>query len=186
MESIATLHTSIGQLYIERADLGELNLFMEILDQAADWLVSKGIHQWISPIPKKTWEIVTRGIDRGNVFLLKSENHDQALGTLHLEWVNSLYWPRDPTGAGYVYNLAIRPDNMGLGIGRAILKWARNYVRSQGIAYLRVDCSAQNEKLRYYYENVGFHYRGQVYDREYTAALFEMSSEVTIPLRGKE
>jgi GNAT superfamily N-acetyltransferase len=49
----------------------------------------------------------------------------------------------------------------GRGIGRAILRWAEDQVTSRDRIYLRLDCLADNAKLRAYYEDAGFLHIGE-------------------------
>jgi hypothetical protein len=40
--------------------------------------------------------------------------------------------------------------------------------------FVRLDCLASNGRLRQYYEEQGFSYRGEVTDQDYAAVLYEI------------
>ncbi len=49
--------SSLGALTIEQATPDELNLVMEIIDEAAAWLHARGITgQWSSPMSQAVWD----------------------------------------------------------------------------------------------------------------------------------
>jgi GNAT superfamily N-acetyltransferase len=152
-----------------QASPGDLPLVMEILAEAAAWLVVKGIDQWPSP-PNIHWQRrMAAAIERGELYTAGFAEHRFAI--VRLAWSDP-YWPDDGR-AGYVHTMAIRDEMHGRGIGAAILKWALAQVRRQGKSCLRLDCLAGNGCLRRYYEDQGFVYKGQISDRDYTAALYE-------------
>jgi GNAT superfamily N-acetyltransferase len=71
--------------------------------------------------------------------------------------------------------MAVRPAMQGQNVGGAILFWAMMKARREGKQYLRSDCLAGNGRLRRYYEEQIFIYRGEAIDRDYTAALYELA-----------
>jgi ribosomal protein S18 acetylase RimI-like enzyme len=148
-----------------------LPLVMEILGEAAAWLAAKGIDQWPSPPNEHWWLRVERQIANGEVYLALFRG--EAIATLRLTW-SDLYWPTGEQNAGYVHSLAIRNRAHGLKIGATLLTWAMDEIRRQGKQYIRLDCAASNGRLRHYYEEQGFTCRGELQDRDYIAALYEM------------
>ena len=142
---------------------------MDILSEAAAWLKTRGIDQWPSP-PNEHWHRrMAKAIERGEVYMTSQDL--KHAGILRLTWSDP-YWPDDDL-AGYIHSMAIRNGFHGRGLGRAMLNWAVEQCRDHGRELLRLDCLASNDRLRRYYEKQGFNKRGQVVDRDYTAALYE-------------
>lgn len=79
-------------------------------------------------------------------------------GHVPLYWADPL-WPEDG-GAGYLHRFAVRRGQAG--IGAALLDWIDGEVRRHGCDLLRLDCGADNLRLRGYYEAAGFEHHGDV------------------------
>ncbi len=165
----------LGALTLNTASPDELSVVMEIYDDAAQWLHSKGIHYWASPQPQWIRDLVENDIKKGSVFLCRTQADGRAVGTLRILWTDAEMWPEDASDAGYIHGLAIRSAVRGHGIGVAMLEWARGYIRAHGKAYMRLDCEASNPMLRRYYENLGFVPRGEVTVESHTGARYEMT-----------
>jgi GNAT superfamily N-acetyltransferase len=73
--------------------------------------------------------------------------------------------------------LAIRSDMHGQGLGAQILTWAALKAQREGKRFVRLDCLASNARLRQYYEEQEFVYRGQFTSGEYVAAKYERPLE---------
>ncbi len=165
------IETPAGAIQMRLAGDGDLTMVMDIIADAAAWLEAKGIEQWPSPPNAYWWR-------RAAQFIIAQQIHlallgDEAVGTIRLAWSDPYLWPEDPDNAGYIYGLAVRGDMHGQGLGAAILDWACMAIRSAGKPYARLDCQYHNSRLRQYYEEAGFVFRGQAVDRDYAAALYE-------------
>jgi len=167
------MQLSLPQLTITQASPNDLPVVMAILDEAAAWLVAKGIDQWPSPQPQGLWRKIERSIEASTVYVVYHEGHEEPIATLRLEW-NDGYWPEDAELGGYIHSLAIRTAAHGQGIGKAIIEWAKMEVQARGRHYLRLDCLARNPNLCGYYEKLGFSRVRELVDRDYTAALYQM------------
>lgn len=165
-------HNPLEKMTIRLAEPDDLDLRMEIIGEAAAWLVGKGIHQWPSP-PNEHWRRrAAADIEAGQVYLAFRDG--EALGTVRIVWSDP-YWGEAAGEAGYIHGLAIRSHKHGRGLGASLLSWAEEFIRQQGRPLARLDCAADNRRLRRYYEDKGYAYRGQVTDRDYVAALYEKS-----------
>lgn len=165
------LKTSLGLIILETAPPEELPVVMGILDECAAWLHSKGIAQWALPQPPHEWEKMKRQIEMGHISLARLETDRQVVGTLRIEWEDSLW--SDDAQAGYVHSLAIRNDFRGHRIGEKLLDWAQGQIAARGWKYIRLDCWTENTVLRRYYEGLGFRHCGDVEYRGWTGALYE-------------
>lgn len=159
-------------LKIRPATLADLPTVMAIIGEAAAWLEAKGISQWPSPPNEHWWRRTAGHVADGEVYLAFRDG--EAVGTLRLTWSDP-YWDDEGTPAGYVHTMAIRNHVRGHGIGAKLLAWAIARIRDRGRRLVRLDCLASNSRLRHYYEEQGFVYRGQVTDRDYLAALYELT-----------
>jgi signal transduction histidine kinase/GNAT superfamily N-acetyltransferase len=157
-------------LEVNKATPTQLPLVMGIITEAAAWLVAKGIDQWPSP-PNDHWRRrIERHIANGELYL--ATLNGEAIGTIRLTWSDP-YWPEE-TNAGYVHTLAIRNQAHGLKIGTTLLLWAMDESRRQGKQFLRLDCPLHNQRIRAYYEELGFTFCRSVEDHDYAAALYEI------------
>lgn len=130
-------------------------MVLEILDEARQWLLGKGIaEQWPAPAPPS---VFADRIARGEVYLARRAG--QPVGTFSLLWSDPAVWDDAPDDAGYVHGLAVRRSAAGQGIGEALLDAAAGLVADAGRPFLRLDCWAGNPALCRHYR-LGFRRRG--------------------------
>jgi len=161
-------------LAISTARHDELPIVMEIVDEAAKWLLARGIRQWETPPPSEAWESFREPLRAGLVYLVRKRGSPDAIGTFRLEWRGGTLWPEDRQDAGYLYTLALRPSHVGRGLGVLVIDWVKDLLRERGKRCLRLDCIASNKRLRRWYEALGFQYRRTSVDGTYVLALFEL------------
>ena len=154
---------------IKPADSADFPVIMEIFTEAAAWLEEKGIDQWASPPNEFFRQRVAEAIERGEFYTVGIVTN--RFGVLRFIWSDP-YWPDDGL-AGYVHSLAVRPSMHGQKLGEMMLSWAMIRAKREKKQFLRLDCRADNGRIRRYYEEQGFVYKGEVTDRDYTAALYE-------------
>jgi ribosomal protein S18 acetylase RimI-like enzyme len=169
------MNSRLGLLAIRPASQGELSVVMDIYDEAAQWLHSKGIHYWMYPQPLSIWDLVEDDIQEECVFLCRIQADGRAVGTIRVLWADSAMWPEEAGDAGYIHGLATRTEARGQGVGAAMLGWAKGHVRAHGKKYIRLDCEASNPVLRQYYEKLGFVFRGEITHDGYVGARYEMA-----------
>lgn len=160
------------QLTIVQAQPSELEAVLDILEEGAQWLTARGIHQWpVGAFRGNLRQLIADHLSQGEVYLAKVGG--EAIGTLRLQWSDKPTWGEMPDDAGYVHSLAIRRAFAGKAVGRQLLQWAENTVAANGRHYLRLDCMAANSALRRYYEQAGFTHRRDVEDDGWKASLYE-------------
>ncbi len=162
--------TNTTVLDIHQATPEELPLVMEILGEAAAWLEDKGIYQWPSPPNEHWWRRTAGYIDQDEVYLVGIVKN--IFATVRLSWQDG-YWPDDGT-AVYVHSMAVRSAWHGQRVGSYLLGLAAMKAYAGQKQFLRLDCLASNGRLRQYYEEQGFSYRGEVTDQDYVAVLYEI------------
>ncbi|MCE7982738.1 MAG: GNAT family N-acetyltransferase [Caldilinea sp. CFX5] len=174
MNMNASFLSPLGDIQIAKAGADSLATAMLILGEAATRLQARGIQQWTSPPPPGLSRLLEQEIAAGHLYLAWLATSQRPIGVFRLRWADD-YWTTAAGKAGYVHSLALCDDACGYGIGEQILGWIGDYLRDRQCHYLRLDCIASNARLRRYYEEQGFLYRGQVVDGDYTLALYELS-----------
>jgi GNAT superfamily N-acetyltransferase len=148
--------TAIGSVEISLAIPADLDDVLDILNEAARWLWSRGINQW--PTDGFPRDLIAGDISRGEVYIAR---HDRrAIGTLTLQWSDELFWPSATEAAGYIHRIAVRRDARGL--GAELLKFAERATAATGRKLLRLDCFSGNGALCNYYERAGFVRRADI------------------------
>lgn len=143
-----------AEVTFERADLGRVADVLEVLDEAAGWLGSRGISQWPARF-EPAW--VEGAVARGETWLVSTGG--SPAGTVTVDRADPLWADLGGTAA-YVHRMAIR--RRAAGLGAVVLDWAAGRAGGEGAEFLRLDCVASNRRLRAYYEDRGFAHRGDV------------------------
>jgi len=139
------------RLTVEPARTEELDLVLNLLEDASRWLLAKGVEQWHAGQWKR--EKIAAAMERG--------------------WSDELFWPAAAADARYVHRVAVASDAHGRGLGRALLDWAGREIARRGRSPLRLDCACDNPGLRRYHEELGFRHRGDRPMGRYCASLYE-------------
>jgi protein-tyrosine phosphatase len=143
---------------VAEATKGDVDALLRLRDDAARWLLARGIEQWRPGEIPYSWE---RGDD---YFVFVLWHGDDRVGTVTILWDDPVIWGEQPTPAGYVHNLVVARHFGGQGLGIALLHWAENHVAESGRSIVRLDCAAQSRALRDLYESVGYRW---VRDQQY-------------------
>ncbi len=163
-----------GRVRVVPAATGEMPVVAGILDEASSWLESRGLTGWPKPFPIETLEAA---LAIGTTYL--AWDGTTPAGTFSLHRVDIRFWgecPDEPDGyARYLHKLAI--DRTQTGLGRELVALAEALARDSGASCVRLDCRAENPRIRSYYESAGFRYRGEVSGPAFDApyALYEKS-----------
>lgn len=170
-----SIQSTLGLLIIAPATIYELPLIMEILDEAAQWMLARGIRQWSSPPPSELWTFMAGEIAKNDVYLARIAADQTPIATWRFGWSDQALWQDQSNTAGYLYTLATHPRVHGHRIGATLLKWAATYIKQQQRTYFRLDCMADNLILQRYYQAQGFRFCGNASSDTHDAALFEMA-----------
>jgi ribosomal protein S18 acetylase RimI-like enzyme len=157
------------ELEIRVARIADLDTAMSILEEAARWMVRRGIEVW-TPNSFSRRRIADL-IESGEMFLAVLDG--RPVGTFTLQWSDRETWGDVPDDAGYVHGLAINRNFAGTGLGRELLRRAEQMVSRAKREYLRLDCVADNEALNAYYRRAGFGYRGRAVVSGIAVSLYE-------------
>jgi len=77
--------------------------------------------------------------------------------------------------AAYFHRLAVKREYAAKGLGHTLVEWVENKAKAAGKSYLRLNCQFENPRIRRYYEEMGFGYRGDASlpDGSFRSALYE-------------
>jgi GNAT superfamily N-acetyltransferase len=159
-----------GRLRVSAAEHRDIDTVLAILDEAATWLQENGIPGLWKPGGFSRQTFLDQ-ISQEEVYIGWLDG--KAVGTFVLQWSDPLFWGARPPDAGYLHKLAIRPECHGRRIGLQMLRWAENKTRTMEKKFLRLDCAAEDMKIRRYYEREGFAYRGDIVEPRGRASLYE-------------
>jgi GNAT superfamily N-acetyltransferase len=148
--AMVPIESSIGIVEVGPASHADIDAALEILNEAARWLASRGINQW--PAGGFPYDTIARDVSGGELYIAK--RLDLAVGTFTLQRTDEVFWPGACDDAGYVHRIAVRRAARGL--GAALLKFAETFAAGAGRKFLRLDCFPGNLALRSYYERAGF------------------------------
>lgn len=156
---IATLQTQIGELTIRRAKSSEKNVVLAIKQDAARWLENKGIHQWAGILMAPGEDMVHKRVHEGEVYL--AFQGEDPVGTVSILWEDPISWgEKGKDGkAGYMHGLAVLRRYAGKAVGKEILRWAMDVIRSKN-KMIRMDCMAENPRINRYFKDLDFTYAG--------------------------
>jgi len=158
-------------LAIRRATDEDADAIRSLLIDAAHWIHSAhGFRQWRAEYFER--EIVEAFVRDNEVFVATLRN--ELVGCFSVHWTYEEIWGEQyREDAGYVHRLCVARNRKGEGIGRELLRYAEEYVRSKGKVRLRLDCMADNPSLNSYYVGLGFVLQGRYDGSSWSANLYE-------------
>lgn len=97
---------------------------------------------------KRHWKIITG---------------DKIAAIFSIAFADPLIWKeRGANPAIYFHRIAVNPDFRGRKFVPRIVEWARDYGKTRGVKFVRMDTWGDNRKLIDYYTNCGFEFLGVV------------------------
>jgi hypothetical protein len=110
-------------LTIISAQSDDLERYLDLLEEVADWLETRGVRQWPRGNFRRSADYYAQSITQQEVQL--AFIGDQLVGTLRVLLREPIVWPDVvEEDAVYVYNLAVRRSWAERGLGRRMLEWA--------------------------------------------------------------
>ena len=136
-----------------------------LVQEAAEWLGSRGIDQWQEPWPDRAGqrERILNDLFKGKTWLLRDGK--TVAGTITIDTDEPLdvdehpIWPQDKgqRPALYVRRVIVSRRYTRRGLGAALLDWAADVAkRDHGAELIRIDVRTTNKKLHAYYEGHSF------------------------------
>jgi ribosomal protein S18 acetylase RimI-like enzyme len=147
-------------LSIRRADNEDLKLILYFIDEAADWLRTKGTDQWAKPWPNEPERDarVVRGLRGGRTWIVEDDGVPVGTITCRREGNSELWSQQEQAEQSlYVSRLIVSRSYKGCGIGAELLDWAGLLAARQWEArWIRIDVWTTNTALHSFYEARGF------------------------------
>ncbi|GIP56692.1 N-acetyltransferase [Paenibacillus woosongensis] len=159
------------QLLVRPALHEEAPIILDLWQNSARWLNSKGIYQW-RPEYFNLEQVLEFMNDGSDVYL--AEWNNEIVGTYILTWSDPFIWQElDNSESGYIHRFAVHREYRGLDIGKYLLKNAEQQIRLKGKTWIRLDCMAENPRLNQYYRDCGFQYIRRIDGEGWSANLYE-------------
>ena len=122
---------------------------MEIIKEAAMWLIKKGEPLWsVCDIETELAEI------KEDKFIVLYKN-DISIAAMVLNEDGNGLW-NDEKKSVFIHKLAVKRKYAGQRYAEKMIEYAVDYCRKNKMRYLRLDCDGKREKLRQFYEKAGF------------------------------
>ncbi|KAG0348910.1 hypothetical protein BG004_003742 [Podila humilis] len=179
------------------AEPKELDIFIDILERAAEWMVANKLNQWIpgSFVAPKTRAHIEHTISLGNAFfIIKNDTASTSepgsgaiIGTFTLNYTDpfdKMLWEdlvEDWSDAVYLHRLVVEREFKGYGLGPKALMFAEVEGLKRGKHYLRLDCMADNKLLKTYYREKAHFKEFEDYPGERLFGRFERLITATLP-----
>ncbi|MFF7729809.1 GNAT family N-acetyltransferase [Streptomyces sp. NPDC008001] len=142
------------ELAFRRAGARDLARLVRLRDDAARWQITRGIDQWK---PGQLGEEHFRArIEEGEVWFAALGADGPVAGAWELWWDDPAAWGPQPPTAGYVHRLMTDRRTAPPGTGLRMLAEAERRIAAAGRTSCRLDCLANNARLRAYYEAAGY------------------------------
>jgi ribosomal protein S18 acetylase RimI-like enzyme len=136
-------------LRFEPASFNQLPALLELFEAARAWHMKLNVNPW----PPFEATLIEKDIADAALFALIED--DRLIGTVTIYDSDPLIWS-DKKPAYYIHRLATARECMGRGIGSRIVAEVERLGKDAGKQSLRLDCWADNEKLKRYYESLNF------------------------------
>jgi|BarGraIncu00222A_1022003.scaffolds.fasta_scaffold72816_2 ribosomal protein S18 acetylase RimI-like enzyme len=161
---------------------GDAEDILNVSDEATVWLLEHGLsEQWGAEPPSSEPVFVTRvssWIRDGEAVVAVNSNGDvhgyAVTGSFPPPYMDPIVAKRAVEDAYYVYTVASRMRFESRGAGRSLIMWAADQARSLSVTYLRLDCWAENARLRAYYRNLGFQECDAYIDEGWPGAVMQL------------
>lgn len=139
---------------IEAADTEKLPCLLSLLSEAEIWLWNRGIQQWEPGLHRRIESTLKQRASRG--LLVLARNAGQVVGGCILADEPPQEWSAFAARSLYVHQLVVALSHRGRSVGNDLLQWCADYAANRQYLTLRLDCWAQNLRLRQVYREAGF------------------------------
>jgi len=154
--TVDNVETAAGVLEITRVGSEALDCILLLMQEASDWLLSRGIRQWRRMFDDEGRAFVAARIDTDEMYLVFKDG--EPVATFSFRWQETTMWGDAGTDdqAGYLHGLAVSRKVGGQGVGMALMAWVSQRVTMRGRHFLRLNTAANNPGINAYYEQAGF------------------------------
>ena len=163
------VETPAGELEVRPATEADVDELTTLYEESTAWIRTQGFDPGQAPRPMR--EIVADRVAAGTVYVARLTG--EIIATITVLRADPEVWGETPDDALYLHGFGVKRAYAGQEVGLALLDWLAGTATRAGRAYVRLDCTAGNRKLRDYYERAGFTYRGDVTLPNYTGSRYE-------------
>jgi GNAT superfamily N-acetyltransferase len=144
-------------MIITPAEPEDVQLIMDMREEASSWLRDRGVEQWREPWPTHDAmaDRIIGSIAAGETWMVRDRDHTAATVALD-SFADPRLWTPDECAepARYLHRLIVRREYQGL--GRRILDWASARAAHAGANWVRIDVWTHNKPLHRYYLDARF------------------------------
>lgn len=163
--------------HTRRATPSDTQWILETTARVQTALTASGSSQELA---KPSLDEIHTSIRNGQIFIFQDLINNTSLGAVTVSPFcpearrGSLDWGIGSSEKNwYLHSLILEPAYQGRGRGAVFLKEALSLLRAkEGAGMVVLDCWAGNEKLRAFYETVGFVLHGEFPEEDYRIAVF--------------
>jgi protein-tyrosine phosphatase len=137
---------------IRRAVASDAAAILTIREDAARWLLGRGITQWRPG--EVTLDDIVGWMTDGRVYV--AELDGVIVGSVRLAWSDVAVWGDREPDAGYVQALMTARHAAGLGLGRRLLAHVESVTAASGRNCARLSCLRGNVALERFYVGAGY------------------------------
>ncbi len=148
------------------AGKNELELSMDIINQAKAYLKAQGIDQWQTGYPNL--DCIKRDIENKKGFLFLDD--DEIIGYVCIDYdgepsYNGLNgeWPSGSNPYVVAHRMAFAADARGKRLAYKAFRLIENHAKDRGITAFRADTDNDNEIMKHILAKVGFVYCGTIW-----------------------
>lgn len=142
-------HPTVG---VRRAVPADAAAVVALRDEAARWLLDRGIRQWL---PGEVGpEDVIGWLSGGRLYV--AEVDGRLAGAVRLAWSDPEVWPDDDEPAAYVQALVSARAPGARGVGRLLLGRVEAIAAETGRTRVRLSCLHGNQSLERFYRTAGY------------------------------
>lgn len=139
---------------IRRATKEDISAIEAVFYDAICWMEQNHVpNLWT--VANTRWNILEKSYNITDFFVYTIG--EEIAGCMALTDADVQYWPDIPEGnAIYLHKLAVLRKYAGIGVSNKLIQYAKNVAIEQCVPAVRLDCSANQEKIRNLYERQGF------------------------------
>ena len=148
-------------MHLMPAGVDDVDAFVVLLEDAAQWMVDRGIEQWRPGAMAAQRAMFADAQARAELLVVKEAG--RVVGGVELRTEPDPVWTDRPAySALYLSKLVVSRSRSGKKLGERIIAGAERIAATRGVAWMRLDCVATNYALARYYQRLGYYPRGTV------------------------
>jgi len=141
-----------------------------VLTEAAQWLREQNIPVWSTSM--FTISKVKQETAQHEYYV--AEDDGAVVGTFRFQLLDRETWPEVPDlDSAFIHRVAVLRSHAGAGVAQQMFEYAKELTRRAERQFLRLDCAADQPKLRTVYEKAGFVWCDDVQIGEHLVARYE-------------